>query len=378
MGRITSVWSCVHESSAETQALDTTEALLPATAETQGQCSASPSLTHIQLAGDEVSRQCVSAVFISKGQDDAAETHTTTPRSDRAAVGEDWLGSGQNQILQSEKTTSFCDPVCDHRLDFPQDTLKPAFTVSNLPGTTSGSAPATSTSMQASSSASFAITNYMASNPAPSTGPTPTSSSSISSSANGTVLKTSSSAGLMQLPSGFTFVSSTPVPSGAPALPLTQLPQGSSSATATVQPAPAQSDIFRFPATVSLTGAGVPQQLQAIQVPLPAQQGSVSSSDSSSGTPQASSASAASVPATIVTSSVPSSIGAQMVYPSPHTVMYASAPSLADGGLAVLNAFSQTPAAMQVSHTQGPDRGAVPQVFLTAPPGTVQFPVSAV
>ncbi|KAJ8254641.1 hypothetical protein GJAV_G00195350, partial [Gymnothorax javanicus] len=142
-------------------------------------------------------------------------------------------------------------------------------------------------------------------------------------------------------------------------------------------PSPVQ-DIFLFPATVSLTGAGVPQQLQAIQVPLPAQQGSVSSSDSSSGTPQASSASEASVPATIVTSSVPSSIGAQMVYPSPHTVMYASAPSLADGGLAVLNAFSQTPAAMQVSHTQGPDAGAVPQVFLTAPSGTVQFPVSAV
>ncbi|KAJ8254642.1 hypothetical protein GJAV_G00195360 [Gymnothorax javanicus] len=112
MGCITSVWSSVHESSAETQALDT--------AETQGQCSASPSLTHIQLAGDEVSRQCVSAVFVSKGQDDAAETHTTTPRSDRAAVSEDQLGSGQNQILKSEKTTSFCDPACDHRLDFPQ------------------------------------------------------------------------------------------------------------------------------------------------------------------------------------------------------------------------------------------------------------------
>ncbi|KAJ8248377.1 hypothetical protein GJAV_G00241380 [Gymnothorax javanicus] len=259
-----------------------------------------------------------------------------------------------------------------------KDTLKPALTVSNLPGTTSGSAPATSTSMQASSSASFPITNYMAPNPAPSVGPSPSSSSSISSSANGTVLKTSSSAGLVQLPSGFTIMSSTPVPSGTPALPLTQLPQGSSFAAATAQPAPAQSAIFRFPATVSLTGAGVPQQLQAIQVPLPAQQGSVSSSDSSSGTPQASSASAASVPATIVTSSVPSSIGAQMVYPSPHTVMYASAPSLADGGLAVLNAFSQTPTAMQVSHTQGPDAGAVPQVFLTAPPGTVQFPVSAV
>lgn len=95
------------------------------------------------------------------------------------------------------------------------------------------------------------------------------------------------------------------------------------------------------------------------------------------------------------------------MYPSPHTVMYASTPSL-DGGLAVLNAFSQGTSAMQVSHAQGqdtgethrlvtgcqinitlenmqmdhhvfsPPSGAVPQVFLTAPPGTVQIPVSAV
>lgn len=66
---------------------------------------------------------------------------------------------------------------------------------------------------------------------------------------------------------------------------------------------------------------------------------------------------AVSVPATIVTSSVPTSMGGHMMYPSPHTVMYASAPSIADGGLAVLNAFSQAPATMQVSHTQGQDSG---------------------
>lgn len=97
------------------------------------------------------------------------------------------------------------------------------------------------------------------------------------------------------------------------------------------------------------------------------------------------------------------------MYPSPHTVMYASTPALADGGLAVLNAFSQGTPTMQVSHTQAQDTGtfsddvdketfprnllslqnetliffffltgAVPQVFLTAPPGTVQIPVSAV
>ncbi|KAA8578706.1 hypothetical protein FQN60_006062 [Etheostoma spectabile] len=67
-----------------------------------------------------------------------------------------------------------------------------------------------------------------------------------------------------------------------------------------------------------------------------------------------------------------------MMYPSPHTVMYASTPGMTDGGLAVLNAFSQGTSTMQVSHAQGQDSGAVPQVFLTAPQGTVQIPVSAV
>ncbi|XP_064173149.1 serum response factor-like isoform X2 [Anguilla rostrata] len=205
-----------------------------------------------------------------------------------------------------------------------KDTLKPAFTVTSLPGTTSASAPATSTTMQVSSATSFPITNYLA--------PVSASTNSISS-ANGTVLKTSGSTGsVMQLPSGFTF----------------------------------------------MPGAGVPQQLQAIQVPLPPQQGSINSSDSSTEASQSSSSSTVSVPATIVTSSVPTSMGGHMMYPSPHTVMYASAPTLADGSLAVLNAFSQAPTAMQVSHTQGQDAGAVPQVFLTAPPGAVQIPVSAV
>ncbi|XP_032378683.1 serum response factor isoform X4 [Etheostoma spectabile] len=85
-----------------------------------------------------------------------------------------------------------------------------------------------------------------------------------------------------------------------------------------------------------------------------------------------------SLPATIVTSSVPTSVAGHMMYPSPHTVMYASTPGMTDGGLAVLNAFSQGTSTMQVSHAQGQDSGAVPQVFLTAPQGTVQIPVSAV
>ncbi|XP_076599373.1 serum response factor b isoform X3 [Chaetodon auriga] len=206
-----------------------------------------------------------------------------------------------------------------------KDTLKPTFTVASLPGTTSSAqstVPTTSTTMQVSSGPSFPITNYLA----------PVSAGS-NVSANGTVLKTAgASTGVMQLPGGFTF----------------------------------------------MPGAGVPQQLQAIQVHPNTQ--STSNNDSSPEISHTSTNSTAtmSLPATIVTSSVPTSVAGHMMYPSPHTVMYASTPALADGGLAVLNAFSQGTSAMQVSHAQAQDTGAVPQVFLTAPPGTVQIPVSAV
>ncbi|XP_018535734.1 serum response factor b isoform X4 [Lates calcarifer] len=205
-----------------------------------------------------------------------------------------------------------------------KDTLKPTFTVASLPGTTSSTqstVPTTSTTMQVSSGPSFPITNYLA----------PVSASS-NVSANGTVLKTTgASTGVMQLPGGFTF----------------------------------------------MPGAGVPQQLQAIQVHPNTQSTSNDSSPEISHTSTNSTATV-SLPATIVTSSVPTSVAGHMMYPSPHTVMYASTPALADGGLAVLNAFSQGTSAMQVSHAQAQDTGAVSQVFLTAPPGTVQIPVSAV
>ncbi|XP_074502799.1 serum response factor b isoform X9 [Sebastes fasciatus] len=204
-----------------------------------------------------------------------------------------------------------------------KDTLKPTFTVASLPGGTSSAqctVPTTSTTMQVSSGQSFPITNYLA----------PVSASG-NISANGTVLKTTgASTGVMQLPGGFTF----------------------------------------------MPGAGLPQQLQAIQV----HHNTTSNSDSSLDICHTSTNSTATVslPTTIVTSSLPTSVAGHMMYPSPHTVMYASTPTLADGGLAVLNAFSQGTSAMQVSHAQGQDSGAVPQVFLTAPPGTVQIPVSAV
>nr|XP_020453205.1 serum response factor isoform X3 [Monopterus albus] len=254
-----------------------------------------------------------------------------------------------------------------------KETLKPTFTVASLPGTPSSAqstVPTTSTTMQVSSGPSFPITNYLA----------PISASS-NISANGTVLKTAgSSTGVMQLPSGFTFMpAGTPLPPGTPTIPLSQLQQHSlalqgqhgQALAAASQPQQAQQAVFRFPAAVSLTGAGVPQQLQAIQVHPNTQS---SSNDSS---PEISHTSTNST-ATIVTSSVPTSVAGHMMYPSPHTVMYTSTPALADGGLAVLNAFSQGTSAMQVSHAQAQDTGAVPQVFLTAPPGTVQIPIPAV
>ncbi|XP_073527681.1 serum response factor isoform X1 [Phyllobates terribilis] len=200
-----------------------------------------------------------------------------------------------------------------------KDSLKPAFTVSNLPGTSSiQTAPTTSTSMQVTSGHSFPITNYLA----------PVTS------ANGTILKTEggamSSGGLMQLPTGFTLMSA---------------------------------------------GGAVAQQVpvQAIQVH-PATQASPSS-DSSSDLVQTSSSGTVTLPAAIMTSSVPTTVSGHMMYPSPHAVMYAPTQGLADGSLAVLNAFSSGPP-MQVSHSQ--DQGGVQQVFLTAPSGTVQIPVSAV
>ncbi|XP_056614636.1 serum response factor a isoform X3 [Triplophysa dalaica] len=84
--------------------------------------------------------------------------------------------------------------------------------------------------------------------------------------------------------------------------------------------------------------------------------------------------------ATIVTSSVPSSVASHMMYPGAHAaVMYAtSSPGLTDGSLTLLNTFQQPHTAMHMSHTQGQDSGAVQQMFLSGPQGTVQIPVSAV
>ncbi|XP_064302635.1 serum response factor isoform X1 [Phalacrocorax carbo] len=274
-----------------------------------------------------------------------------------------------------------------------KDALKPAFTVTNLPGTTSTiqTAPTTSTSMQVSSGPSFPITNYLA----------PVSASispNAVTSANGTVLKTTgasavTSGGLMPIPTGFTLMSGASLSPGTPTIPFTQLQphslalssqQGQVVTGTAGQLQQAQQTVFRFPARaggqiVSLTGGTMAQQVpvQAIQVHQAPQQTSPSS-DSSADLTQTSSSGTVTLPATIMTSSVPTTVGGHMMYPSPHAVMYAPTSGLADGGLAVLNAFSQAPSAMQVSHGQVQDQGGVPQVFLTAPSGTVQIPVSAV
>lgn len=167
-----------------------------------------------------------------------------------------------------------------------KDTLKPAFTVTNLPGTTSTiqTAPSTSTTMQVSSGPSFPITNYLA----------PVSASvspSAVSSANGTVLKSTgsgpvSSGGLMQLPTSFTL----------------------------------------------MPGGAVAQQVpvQAIHVHQAPQQASPSR-DSSTDLTQTSSSGTVTLPATIMTSSVPTTVGGHMMYPSPHAVMYAPTSGMVDG-----------------------------------------------
>ncbi|XP_045072420.1 serum response factor-like isoform X2 [Coregonus clupeaformis] len=200
---------------------------------------------------------------------------------------------------------------------------KPTFTMANLPASVNTQPTSTSSSSTSSSSSSVAM-HLQNSIPATcwqvSSG---INTHSATSSANGTVLKTSATSTSVMLPGGFTLMS----------------------------------------------GGGMGQQLQAIQVHPSSQQSSVSHSDLSHIT----SSSTVSLPTTIVTSSVPSTMGGHMMYPGAHTVMYATpTTSLGDGSLTVLNTFPQT------AHTQSHDPGAVSQVFLTGHPGTVQIPVSAV
>nr|XP_046187057.1 serum response factor-like isoform X2 [Oncorhynchus gorbuscha] len=201
-----------------------------------------------------------------------------------------------------------------------KDMMKPTFTMANLPAGVNTQPTSTSSSSTTSSVAMHLQNSIPATCWQVSAG---INTHSATSCANGTVLKTSATSTSVMLPGGFTLMS----------------------------------------------GGGMGQQLQAIQVHPSCQQSSVSHSDLSHIT----SNSTVSLPTTIVTSSVPSSMGGHMMYPGAHTVMYATpTTSLGDGSLTVLNTFPQT------AHTQSHDPGAVSQVFLTGHPGTVQIPVSAV
>ncbi|XP_056326595.1 serum response factor b isoform X2 [Danio aesculapii] len=242
-----------------------------------------------------------------------------------------------------------------------KDSLKPVFTVSSLPGSTNTSAPPTS-----SSSTSYPISSY--------------------SSTNGSILKSTAPPAGVMLPSAFTFMPGSPFAPGAPALPLAQLQphtlalqNSAQPISASCSPTPAQQQqqqtVFRLPASVTLTGGAMPQQLQTLQVQSSSQSSSsISSSDSSSEISQSSTAATSTATVSLPAAAIVSS---SMMYPNTHTVMYTSSPALADGGL-LLNAFTHTQGGMQVAHTQSTDTGAVSQVFLTAPPGTVQIPMSAV
>ncbi|XP_016329963.1 serum response factor a isoform X2 [Sinocyclocheilus anshuiensis] len=208
----------------------------------------------------------------------------------------------------------------------PKEMIKPMFTAATLPGGTNSTTTQSSASSSPSSSSVSMHTQSSALSLSSTTcWPLAAGMNAQSvSSVNGTVLK-SSPAGVMQLPSGFTL----------------------------------------------MPGGTMPQQLQAIQV-------HPQSSDSSPEISRTSTSSTASHTATIVTSSVPSSVAGHMMYPGAHVMYATSTPTLADGSLTVLNTFPQPPTAMHVSHTPAQDSGAVPQMFLTGPPGTVQIPVSAV
>lgn len=250
-----------------------------------------------------------------------------------------------------------------------KDLTKPTFTVSNLPGNAQAT-PSPSSSSSSSSSVSIQVQTS-----APSWQPS-------SSSTNGAMLKTS--AGVV-LPGGFTLMSGAPLPPGTHTIPLSQLqgqpltfqgPVAPGPATTLHAPPTQPTTLLRLPATVSLSGGGVSQQLQTFQVQTSTQPTSTSQSPDI----HSPSSSAAGPPTSISSSSSSlspssSSVAGHMMYPSGHTVMYAAqTPSLGDGGsLTVLNTFPPT------GHAQSHDPAPLPQVFLTSlPPVAAQIPVSAV
>ncbi|XP_030598881.1 serum response factor-like isoform X2 [Archocentrus centrarchus] len=234
-----------------------------------------------------------------------------------------------------------------------KDMIKPAF---SLPGSTSSSSSTSSTS----SSASLQVQTS-----APSWQPPSTTT-------NGTLLKTS--AGVV-LPGGFTLMSGASLPPGTHTIPLSQLQGQPVAIQGPVAPGPTptlhapstqSATLLRLPATMSLSGPGISQQLQTIQVQTSSQQAGSNQSISDIHSPASSTGMKTTPPSVTV--------AGHMMYPGSHTVMYAaSSPSLGDGSLTVLNTFPPA------GHAQSHDPATVPQVFLTSlPPVAAQIPVSAV
>ncbi|KAG9266887.1 serum response factor-like [Astyanax mexicanus] len=205
----------------------------------------------------------------------------------------------------------------------PKDLMKPTFNPVNVSTVCTSS---TSQSSPTQSPSSLAVIQTQSTGPPLSSWPVSTGMNSHSvANSNSTVLKAGgAAAGVVQLPGAFALMSGGP---------------GS-------------------------------QQLQTIQVHT-----SPPSGDSSPEIIQNSTS--PTISQTAVVTSVPSSLAGHVMYPS--AVMYAaSSSSLPDRGLTVLNPFTSPATAMHVAHSQSQESGAVPQMFLTGPQGTVQIPVSAV
>ncbi|XP_023809270.1 serum response factor-like isoform X2 [Oryzias latipes] len=196
-------------------------------------------------------------------------------------------------------------------------------------------------------------------------------------STNGSLMKNPAS---VLLSGGITLMSGASLPPGTHTIPLSQVQgqamtiQGPSAPTATLHAPPVQqATLLRLPTSMSLSGSGVPQQLQTIQVQPSSQQ--VSTNQNSSDVHSPASSKGQGLPISVVSSSSSSSVAGHMMYPGSHTVMYTTpTSSLGEGSsLAVLNPF---PAA---SHNQSQDPAVVQQVFLTSLPSVAaQIPVSAV
>ncbi|XP_063061364.1 serum response factor-like isoform X3 [Engraulis encrasicolus] len=198
-------------------------------------------------------------------------------------------------------------------------------------------------------------------------------------SANPTPTSSANTTGVV-LPPGFTIMTGMPLPPGAHTIPfghalpahhtITLQPASSSmvptsGTVVSLAPSGAVVPTSLAPAgvaslsqpTAMVSGAGVPQVLQLQSSSAP-HGGAVATHTTDSTNAASGNTNVSHAGATIITSSS-SSVGAgsagHMVYPSPHTLMYAT-PTQA------------------LSQSQEP--GAVPQMFFTGPQGSVQIPVS--